>query len=388
MSLRTSVALLLFLTQSLGPNHPARAAGADGRDEPAVPTREFEVREGRAFLEGKPVRLWGLRCGHALMDQAMTERCINNLDNMAAHGINLVEVYLQGANGGYPNLQAGKNAFGDTGDLKPEFAGRLESLVRAADQRGMVVLVGGLSPLKDEGLMDEAAIRRAVEETARLLETRRLRNVLVDLLYEFDHPRRIDHAIFREPEGAAKKGQVAAWFHAIAPKIEVGIPTAAESKAPRDFPGMDLRLIQKGEVIPSDGFVVNVESTKGDEFDNDGVFTPTKRDAVLRDCERFLAAPNAALVFNSAFSQGATNGSGTAPHPEMGGDGTGPDDRGIRFYFNWVREDIGRGSTRSITVGISCQHVELNPPACPIAGGFPRRGARRPFSGGVPPVVC
>ncbi|SIN77698.1 hypothetical protein SAMN05444166_0784 [Singulisphaera sp. GP187] len=342
MSSRVSIAFTLLLTLSYGPMCPGRAVGAAVREASAEPTREFEVRQGRAFLGGVPVRLWGLRCGHALMDQAMTERCVENLDNMAAHGINLIEVYLQGANGGYPNLQAGKNAFGETGDLKPEFAERLEWLVREADKRGMVVLVGFLSPLKDEELMDEAAIRRAIEATARLFETRRLRNVLVDLLYEFDHPRRIDHAIYREPEGAAKKGQVAGWFHAIAPRIEVGITTAAESKAPRDFPGMDVRLIQKGEAIPSDGFVVNVESTKGDEFDNDGVFTPAARDAVRRDCERFLAAPNSALVFNSAFSQGITNWSGTAPHFEMGGDGTGPDDRGVRFYYNWVRDHAGR----------------------------------------------
>jgi hypothetical protein len=36
-----------------------------------------------------------------------------------------------------------------------------------------------------------------------------------------------------------------------------------------------------------------------------------------------------------------TNKSGTAPHPEMGGYGTGPDDRGVRFCFEWVRDHIG-----------------------------------------------
>jgi hypothetical protein len=26
----------------------------------------------------------------------------------------------------------------------------------------------------------------------------------------------------------------------------------------------------------------------------------------------------------------------------MGGYGTGPDDRGIRFYFEWLRKNVGR----------------------------------------------
>ena len=79
--------------------------------------------------------------------------------------------------------------------------------------------------------MDEPAIKKAVQETARLLEARKLRNVFVDLMYEFDHPKRIDHAVYREPDGAAKKAKVAGWFHAIAPGIEVGVTTAAESKS-------------------------------------------------------------------------------------------------------------------------------------------------------------
>ena len=57
--------------------------------------------------------------------------------------------------------------------------------------------------------------------------------------------------------------------------------------------------------------------------------------------EKYRATPNAFLLFHAAYVQGITNKSGTAPHPEMGGNGTGPDDRGVRFYFEWVRENIG-----------------------------------------------
>ena len=68
-------------------------AAADG----PIPTREFEIRNDRAFLGGHEVDLWGLRCGNALHSEAITERHVRNLDNMATHGINLIGVYIQGA---------------------------------------------------------------------------------------------------------------------------------------------------------------------------------------------------------------------------------------------------------------------------------------------------
>lgn len=58
--------------------------------------------------------------------------------------------------------------------------------------------------------------------------------------------------------------------------------------------------------------------------------------------EQYRDAPNAVMLFHSGFVQGITNGSGTAPHPEMGGSGKSEDDRGVRFYYEWVRDHIGR----------------------------------------------
>jgi hypothetical protein len=48
------------------------------------------------------------------------------------------------------------------------------------------------------------------------------------------------------------------------------------------------------------------------------------------------------LLFHAAFIQGITNESGTAPHAEMGGYGARGDDRGVRFYYDWVRDHVGR----------------------------------------------
>lgn len=310
-------------------------------DVPA-PTREFEIKNDQPYLGGQPVKLWGLRCANALYSTGITERHVRNLDNMTAHGINLLGVYIQGSNAGWPNPDAGINGFTRDGKLRPETAVRLETLVREADRRGMVVMVGLFSPRKDQEFYDEAAIQRAIEETARFLRDRKLKNVFVDLMHEYSHPERIDHPIFREPDGAAKKAKLTAWFKAVAPDIEVGVCPTAKSGTGDSYPGMDVRIIQKQMPIPPTGFVVNVETLRQDVYQNDGVFNQGSLDAIFADCRRYQEAPHAAMLFHAAFIQGITNYSGTAPHAEMGGYGTSAKDRGVRFYYEWVRDHVGR----------------------------------------------
>ncbi len=310
-------------------------------DEPAA-TREFEIRHDRAYLGGQPVDLWGLRCGNALHSEAITERHIRNLDNMAAHGINLIGVYIQGSNGGWPDPDAALNGFTRDGKLKPVVAKRLETLIREADQRGMVVMVGLLTHRKDQEFYDDAAIQRAIEEAARFLSQRKLKNVFVDICHEFSHPERMDKEILREPDGEAKKAKLTAWFKSAAPDIEVGVCPDSDSGTGDTYPSMDVRIIQKDMPIPATGFVVNVETLRQDIYQNDGVFNHGNLEYIFADCQRYQAAPNAVMLFHAAFIQGITNYSGSAPHAEMGGYGTGTNDRGVRFYYEWVRDHVGR----------------------------------------------
>jgi hypothetical protein len=314
--------------------------GLCSADEPPA-TKEFEIRADRAYLGGAPVELWGLRCGNALHSEAITERHIRNLDNMTDHGINLIGVYLQGSNAGWPDPDAALNGFTRDGKLRREVAARLERLVREADRRGMVVMVGLFTPRKDQAFYDEAAIQQAVEQAAAFLRDRKLKNVFVDIMHEFNHPERIDHPIFREPAGESKKAKLTAWFKAVAPDIEVGVCPAANSGTGDSYPGMEVRIIQKRMPIPPSGFVVNVETLRQDAYQNDGVFNQTNLDNIFADCRRYKESPNAVMLFHAAFIQGITNFSGSAPHAEMGGYGTGPNDRGVRFYYDWVRDNVG-----------------------------------------------
>ncbi|MBX3437363.1 MAG: hypothetical protein KF861_07740 [Planctomycetaceae bacterium] len=308
----------------------------------ALPTREFEIREDRAWLGGQPVELWGIRCGNALHSEVITERHIRNFDNMVAHGINLIGVYVQGSNAGWPDPNAALNGYTRDGHLKPVVAARLERLIRAADERGMVVMVGLFTPRKDQDFYDDRSVQAAIEETAQFLKDRQLKNVFVDIMHEFSHPERIDHEIFREPDGPAKKAKLTSWFKAVAPDIEVGVCPDAESGTGDSYPGMDVRLIQKDMPIPASGFVVNVETLRQDVYQNDGLFSESQLETMFADFRRYHEVPHAAMLFHAAFIQGISNYSGSAPHPEMGGYGRKPADRGVHFYYDWVRDNVGR----------------------------------------------
>ena len=342
-----SVAVLAAATGVVGVAESAvRSSGvvaehrAEAADGPA-PTREFEIRDDLPWLGGERVELWGIRCGNALHSDTVTERHVRALDNMTAHGINLIGVYIQGSNGGWPDSGAGKNGFDRLGNLKGSTKRRLEWLVREADARGMVVMVGVCSPRKDQDFADDDAIRNAVEQTAAFLVERRLRNVFVDVMHEYGHTR-VDQDLFREPDGASKKARLTQWFDRVAPDIEVGVCPYVKGGTADHYPGMDVRMVQKHMPIPDSGFVVNVETQKKDSYENDGVFTPEDAQYVIADCERYAAEPRAALMLHAAYIQGIGNYSGTGPHPEMGGYGTSVSDRGVRFYYDWVRDRYGR----------------------------------------------
>ena len=342
------------VSDSSGSNGSATASFAAGSDctgscstgmgtgGGGVTTTSSLARDERAFLGGQPVKLWGLRCNNALLSPAVTERFVNNLDNMAAHGINLISVALQGTNGGFPDVDAGPNAFTSDGRLIPSVGRRLERIVREADRRGMVVLVVLMMPRKDQLLRDEAAVRRAIEESGAFLQSRGLRNVMVTLFQEFHHPTRIDHDIFREPDGTAKKAKLTAWFEAVAPDIEVGIVPNHLNGSPVEYPGCDVMTIHEELPMPAHGFVVNTETPDEDCSGNEGQFTVQSKARLAKLWRTGKDEPRLAMLFRTTFVEDVRGVMGTGPNAEMGGDGTGEGDRGIRFFYTWSREHLGR----------------------------------------------
>jgi hypothetical protein len=320
---------------------PAAAQTGAGAAPDPVPTKKFEIRNDRAWLGGHEIKLWGIRGGNALMSAAVTERFVRNLDNMAAHGINGLLVTVMGTNTGWPEEWAARNGYEPDGRLKPAFAQRLEWLIREADQRGMVVGVTVFTPRNVANMNGEEAFKRALHDTGRFLTERGLRNVFVDIMHEYNH-RRVVPDIFKEPGGPEKKARLRAWLKEVAPEIVAGVcPTIDRGTTPT-FPGADFNIIQKTMPIPREGFTINVESHKRDNYDSDGVYTEAGLAENYGWFETYKKAPNAAIFLHAAFITGVTGRDGTAPHAEMGGFGRSVDDAGVRWYYEWVRRNVGR----------------------------------------------
>lgn len=114
------------------------------------------------------------------------------------HGLLAVTVNFQGGSPeGYSSKQTWETgAFSAEGRLRPEFADRMRRVLDAADELGMVVIVGYFYFGQDQRLQDEAAVVRAADEATRWLLQGGWRNVLVEVDNETD-VKAYDHEILR-----------------------------------------------------------------------------------------------------------------------------------------------------------------------------------------------
>lgn len=113
------------------------------------------------------------------------------------HGLLAFTINLEGGSPqGYSRAQPWHNsAFTAEGELRPEYMARLERILDRADELGMVAIVGLFYFGQDERLLNEAAVKRAVENAVRWVLDRGYRNVLIEVNNECDV--RYDHDILK-----------------------------------------------------------------------------------------------------------------------------------------------------------------------------------------------
>lgn len=110
------------------------------------------------------------------------------------HGLLAVSLNFQGGSPeGYSSEQPwNTGAYNPDGSLRPEFAARMKRVLDAADELGMVAILGYFYFGQDERLQNEAAVLRATDETTRWIQQGGWRNVLVEINNEtnghYDHP--------------------------------------------------------------------------------------------------------------------------------------------------------------------------------------------------------
>jgi len=131
------------------------------------------------LLNGQAIKVIGMRCSNALISDSTTQALIGLLDTYKSYGCNTVSVFFMGSR------------FGDVKGYNPDatlnatYASRMAAIIEAADQRGMIVLVGCLywstsRAKEDLGHWGQSEADTAVANTVHWLSANGYRNVIVD----------------------------------------------------------------------------------------------------------------------------------------------------------------------------------------------------------------
>jgi hypothetical protein len=139
--------------------------------------------------------------------EANTDRLIAALPQWYAHGLRAFTVGLQG---GGPVLTLDdwstidNNPFGPDGkSFDPAYAGRLDRLIKAADETGMAVIVSFLYASQAPRLQDGRAVRNAVIGASRFLREGGYTNVIIEVANEYNLPGFSIHPLVQTDEGIA-----------------------------------------------------------------------------------------------------------------------------------------------------------------------------------------
>ena len=140
----------------------------------------FAVKADQLLLNDTPFKVLGLRMSNALISDESTDQLIKNLDVFKDYGVNTVSVFLMGSRFG------DIKGYQPDASLDPVYSARLAKIIEAADDRGMVVLVGCLywsTSKANEDLKSwtQEDANKAVANTVAWLSKNKYQNVFVDV---------------------------------------------------------------------------------------------------------------------------------------------------------------------------------------------------------------
>ena len=298
-------------------------------------TPRLSVAGERFLLDGAPFKMWGVRVGNHLEDDAHTQDLLDHLDEWRAHGINTITPFLQGASTGTAQ------GFRADGSLEPVYFARLERLLEATAERGMAMIVGLFYKSKVQHFTGVAAVERAVANAAEWL--RPYRHAAINVANEYHSPV-YDSASypFRDPKSLARLFDV---IHEVDPERLVGaqargwefvVPVAhAADIAIHDDPIIAEELLFTHKVGKP---VIDVEGA-GHALDHwkggvPGVFDEGAQLYFRQQIHSCNAIPGKNIFFHAHWIQMPPR------RCALGGNGT-PEDPGIHWYFDLLARVLG-----------------------------------------------
>jgi hypothetical protein len=128
-----------------------------------------------------------------------TREFIEAMPEWQKHGLLAFTINFQGGSpeGYSANQPWENNAFEADGRLRPTFAGRMERIVKKADELGMVVMLGIFYFGQDERLENENAVIHAVDNVVNWIQQNGFTNILIEVANESNN-RKYDQEILKQ----------------------------------------------------------------------------------------------------------------------------------------------------------------------------------------------
>jgi hypothetical protein len=310
----------------------------------------FSVKGKKVCLNGSEFKVIGLRCSNALISDEEATELIENLDVFKSYGVNTVSVFFMGSRFG------DVKGYRPNASLDPAYAARMARIIEAADQRGMVVLVGCLywsnsRAKEDLGHWRQSHANKAVAHTVRWLTEHDYRNVFIDPDNE---------GMASRATGWSIKGMIDA-AHAADPSYVIGYNNKA---APPDNADILLHHSPKDGVrayIQSEGSAGNAPGGKGywgTYSKSDGYYNYIRIGRYTDDMKNSQINATRDHVDNFAGYMLASTWIQCAPHEGIGGPFMNPggraenpnvnndvrelqSDAGILWWLEWIKDEYG-----------------------------------------------
>jgi hypothetical protein len=148
-------------------------------------------------LNPKSVDLWKYPDTQKWDADRNTSEFIKAMDEWFSMGLNSFTINLQGGSPvGYGSSPCINSAIDPKGGLREAYMARLERILKRANEKGMVVILGIYYFGQDQYLENEAAVIKGVENTVDWLFEKKFRNVIIEVNNECD-VKAYDHEILK-----------------------------------------------------------------------------------------------------------------------------------------------------------------------------------------------